>query len=76
MFEDCKRVIEKLCNENNELRTENEELRNKIEFCHNHSIDLTRRIDELQSAFSTSHQADLSDRAMKLEHYTKKKASA
>ena len=73
MFKDCKRDIEKLRNENNELCTENKELQKSIEFCHNQTIDLKKRIDELQGAFGTSHEADLSERVMKLEDYTRKK---
>ena len=65
MFEDCKRDIEKIRNENNELRTENNQLQNCKELCHNQTIDLKKRINELQSAFSTSHDADLGDRVMK-----------
>ena len=73
MFADCKHDIERLRNENNELRTENKELQNSIQFRHNQTIDLKKRSDELQSAFSTLHDADLGDRVMKLEDYTRKK---
>ena len=73
MFEDCKRDIERLRNGNSKLRTENKELQNTIEFCHNQTIDLKKRIDELQSTFSTSHDADLGIRVKKLEDYPRKK---
>ena len=61
MFEDCKCDIEKLRNENNELHTENSELQKSVEFSHNQTIDLKKRINELQSEFSTSHDVDLGD---------------
>ena len=73
MFEDCKRGIEKLRSVSNELRTGNKEHQDSIELCHNQTVDFKKRDDELQSAFSTSHDADLSDRVMNLEDYTKKK---
>ena len=57
MFEDCKRDIEKLRNGNNELRTENADILISIYFYHNQTNDLKRRINELQSAFSTVHDA-------------------
>ena len=47
-------------------------IQSSIEFCHNQTIDLKKRFDELQSAFSTSHDADLGDRVLKLKDYTEK----
>ena len=73
IFKDSKGETQELHNEKkNEWCTENKDLQNSIEFCHNQTNDLKRHIDELQSAFSTLHDADLSDRVMKLEDYTKK----
>ena len=75
MLEDCKRDIEILRNENNELRTENKELKNSIELCHNQTFHLKKHTHELQSVFSTSHDSDLGNRVMKLEDYTRRKTS-
>ena len=73
MFDDCKREIQDLRKENNDLRNENKELQRSIEFGHSQTNDLRKRIDELQSKISISHDADLSDRVMKLEDQTRKK---
>ena len=62
-----------MCKENNDLRKENKELQNSIEFFHNQTNDIKKRIDELQSNFSILHDADLGDRVMKLEDYIRKK---
>ena len=43
IFDDWKREFEEIFNENNELLTENKELQNSIEFCHNQTIDLKSR---------------------------------
>ena len=72
MFEDCKSEIQEL-NEESELRTENKKLQKSFENSHNQTNYVKRRIDEPQSAFSAPHDADLSDRGMNLEHYTRKK---
>ena len=74
MFDDCKREMHDLSKEKIELRIENKELQNGIVFCHNQINDLKRRINELQSKISTSHDADLSDRVMELEDYIGKKS--
>ena len=57
----------------NKLRTENKELQSNIESCRNQTIDIKRRVDELQSGFSNSYNVDLSVRVMELEDYTRKK---
>ena len=59
----------------NDLCNEIKELQIIIEVCHNHTNELKRRIDNLQSKFITSHDANLSDRIMKSEDYTMKKRS-
>ena len=56
-----------------DLHNENKEFQSSIEFFHNQTNDLKKRIDEVQSKFSFSHAADLSVRVMKLEDYTGKK---
>ena len=75
MFHDCEREILDLRKDDNEVCTENIELQKSMEFRHNQTNDLKRRIDELQSEFSTSHDTDLSNRVMKLEDNTRKKIS-
>ena len=74
MFDDCKREIQESRKENNDLQNENEELQSSIEFCHNHTNDLKKRIYELQSMFSISHDGALNDRVIELEDYTRKKS--
>ena len=57
------------------MRDENKEQQKNIEFCQNQSNYLKRRIDELRSPFSTSHDAELSDQVMTLLDYTREKIS-
>ena len=52
MFDDCKLEIQELRKENNDLRNGNKELENSIEFCHNQTNDIKKRIDVLQSKLS------------------------
>ena len=60
--------------EKKELRAENKELQHNIELCHNQTKHLKIRINKLQSNFSTSQDADLGDRVMKLEDYARKES--
>ena len=75
IFEDFKREIQQLHNKNNELCNENKELQNSNGFWRSKTNDLKRRIDELRSPFSTSHDAELSDQVMTLLDYTREKIS-
>ena len=73
MFDDGRREIQDLRKENDDLRNENKELPNSIDIFHIQTNDLRKRIDELRSEFIIWHDADLSDRVMKLENFTRKK---
>ena len=76
MFGDCKREIQRLRNKNNELHTENREIHKIIEYFHEQTTYLKKRINEHQSAFIPLRDADLKERVKKLEYCTRKKISA
>ena len=76
LFDNCKREIQELRMENNALRNGNKELQNRIEFCHNQTNDLKKRINALLSKINISHGDGLSDRVMKLGDHARKRTSA
>ena len=49
------------------LRNEDKDLQKNLWFCHDQTIDLQKRINELQSVFSASHDDYLSDHVRTLE---------